>query len=91
MEKKIIKTGVYALIVSFLLMIVGFKREYEIVDADGVSVNEVIAYSDFFFTIFRYSIIISMVAMYLAFFVLLLQKKTVRIMEVIKESKVEWK
>lgn len=91
MEKKIIKTGVYTLIVSFLLMIVGFKREYEIVDADGVSVIEVIAYSDFFFTIFQYSIIISMVAMYLAFVVLLLQKKTIRIMEVIKESKVEWK
>jgi hypothetical protein len=83
-EKKIVKTGVYSLVVSFLLMTVGFKKDMETVDVDGVSVVQAIAYSDFFFAIFRYSIIISMVAMYLAFFVLLIQKKTDRIVNIIK-------
>lgn len=62
MEKTLVKTGVYTFIITVMTLVVFMKREISTTDFDGYSSYEVIPYAEYFFTIFRYSIIVSVVA-----------------------------
>ncbi|SEM43333.1 hypothetical protein SAMN04487786_1781 [Paenisporosarcina quisquiliarum] len=56
------KTGIYSLILSFFLLIVFMKREESTTDFEGMTSSVVTPYPEFFFHTFRYSIIISIIA-----------------------------
>ncbi|MCM3217733.1 hypothetical protein M3612_25010 [Niallia taxi] len=62
MEKKLVKTGIYTFIVSFCLLVIFKNREISETDEEGwTSVTE-IPYSEHFFAILQFSIIISFIA-----------------------------
>jgi uncharacterized membrane protein len=65
-EKILVKTGIYSFIVSFFLFVVFFKRERNI-GFEEETIYEVTPLPEFFFQIFRYSVIISMLAVVAAF------------------------
>ncbi|WP_163143920.1 MULTISPECIES: hypothetical protein [Bacillaceae] len=62
MEKIIVKTGVYSFIVSFFLLVAFMKRIESTTDVDGMTSSVITPYPEFFFTIFRYSVITSIIA-----------------------------
>ncbi|MED4036213.1 hypothetical protein ACQRXC_21465 (plasmid) [Niallia taxi] len=62
MEKILVKTGIYSFIVSFFLLVIFKKREISDIDEEGWTSYTEIPYSEYFFTIFRYSVIISLFA-----------------------------
>ncbi|TRZ40549.1 hypothetical protein CEQ21_06505 [Niallia circulans] len=62
MEKILVKTGIYSFIVSFFLLVIFKKREISDIDEEGWTSYTEIPYSEYFFTIFRYSVIISLCA-----------------------------
>jgi hypothetical protein len=62
MEKIIVKTGIYSFIVSFFLLVAFKKRIESTTDVDGMTSNVITPYPEFFFTIFRYSVIASIIA-----------------------------
>jgi hypothetical protein len=66
-EKILVKTGVYSIIVSFFLFVTFFKREKMTTDFEGMSSIEVTPFPQYFFQIFRYSVIISIIAVVVAF------------------------
>ena len=75
MEKILVKTGIYSLIVFFFLLVVFMKREESTTDFEGMTSFVVTPYPEFFFRIFRYSIITSIIAVVLACAYLLSNKK----------------
>ncbi|MEI2403350.1 hypothetical protein [Niallia taxi] len=62
MEKILVKTGIYSFIVSFFLLVIFKKREISDIEEEGWTSYTEIPYSEYFFTIFRYSIITSLFA-----------------------------
>ncbi|MGS2778679.1 hypothetical protein ACVBAX_15030 [Robertmurraya sp. GLU-23] len=65
MEKILVKTGIYSFIGSFFLLIIFMKREQDTIDVDGMTSFTVTPYPEFFFTILRYSVISSVIAVVL--------------------------
>jgi hypothetical protein len=65
-EKILVKTGIYSFIVSFFLFVVFFKRERNI-GFEEETIYEITPFPEFFFQIFRYSVIISIIAVAAAF------------------------
>lgn len=66
MEKILVKTGIYSFIISFFLFVVFFKRERNI-GFEEDTIYEITPLPEFFFQIFRYSVITSIIAMVAAF------------------------
>jgi len=62
MEKILVKTGIYSFIVSFFLLVVFTKKEESTTDVEGMTSFVITPYPEFFFHIFRYSIITSIIA-----------------------------
>ncbi len=60
------KTGVYSFIVSFFLLVAFMKRIASTTDVDGMTSSVITPYPEFFFTIFRYSVITSIIAVIIA-------------------------
>ncbi|MGV2941885.1 hypothetical protein AB5I83_19950 [Mesobacillus sp. LC4] len=75
MEKIIVKTGIYSFIVPFFLLIAFMKRENSTIDAEGYTSSVVTPFTEFFFNIFRYSVIASLIAVVIAFAYLISEKK----------------
>lgn len=75
MEKILVKTGIYSFIVPFFLLVVFMKREESTTDAEGLSSSVITPYSEFFFNIFRYSVITSLLAVTIALVYLISEKK----------------
>ncbi|UOQ83535.1 hypothetical protein [Gracilibacillus salinarum] len=69
MEKRIVKTGIYTFIVSFFLLFALKPRSWNTTDVNGMTSSVIIPYPEFFFTITRYSIIISIVAIIVMYFI----------------------
>ncbi|REB07078.1 hypothetical protein DVB69_09470 [Sporosarcina sp. BI001-red] len=69
MEKFLLKTGIYSFTISFLLLFVVIPREKYTTDLNGMSSIEGTSYPDFFFNLARYSIIISIIAVVVMYFV----------------------
>ncbi|WP_153732119.1 hypothetical protein [Sporosarcina obsidiansis] len=74
MERKIVKSAIYSLIGSFLLLFAVMPREKSITDFDGMSSIEIIPYSDFFFMIALYSVRITLGVLILSGFVYFAQE-----------------
>ncbi|WP_175987400.1 hypothetical protein [Bacillus sp. Marseille-Q1617] len=66
MEKLLVKTGIYSFIISFSLFVVFLKRERNI-GFEEETIYEITPFPEFFFRIFRYSVIISIIAAVVAF------------------------
>ncbi|WP_432355604.1 hypothetical protein [Sporosarcina sp. A2] len=75
MEKFLLKTGIYSFTISFLLLFVVISREKYTTDLNGMSSIEGTSYPDFFFNLARYSIIISIIAVVVIYFVKFKNKK----------------
>ncbi|KON90143.1 hypothetical protein AF332_27305 [Sporosarcina globispora] len=75
MEKIIVKTGIYSFIVSFFLLVAFMKRIESITDVEGMTSSIVTPYPEFFFNIFRYSAITSIIAVIIAIAYLFSMKK----------------
>lgn len=75
MEKIIVKTGIYSFIVSFFLLVAFMKRIESTTDVDGMTSSVITPFPEFFFTIFRYSVITSIVAVLIAIAYLVSMKK----------------
>jgi hypothetical protein len=66
-EKILVKTGIYSFIVSFFLFIAFIKREKTTTDVEEMSSFEVTPFPEYFFKLFRYSVILSIIAVVAAF------------------------
>ncbi|ETT80743.1 hypothetical protein MKZ08_13080 [Viridibacillus sp. FSL R5-0477] len=75
MEKILVKTGIYSFVVSFFLLVVFMKIEESTTDVEGMTSFVVTPYPEFFFNIFRYSIITSIIAVLLVCVYILSNKK----------------
>lgn len=75
MEKIIVKTGIYSFIVTFFLLVAFMKRIESTTDVDGMTSSVITPFSEFFFTIFRYSVITSIIAVLIAIAYLVSMKK----------------
>ncbi|MEK4084489.1 hypothetical protein [Psychrobacillus sp. FSL K6-1415] len=75
MEKILVKTGIYSLVLSFFLLVVFMKREESTTDFEGMTSYVVTPYSEFFFHIFRYSIITSIIAVIFVWLYILSKKE----------------
>jgi len=75
MEKILVKTGIYSFIVSFFLLVVFMKKEESTTDTEGMTSFVITPYPEFFFHIFRYSIITSIIAVIFVCAYLLSSKK----------------
>ena len=75
MEKILVKTGIYSLVLSFFLLVVFMKREESTTDFEGMTSFVVTPYPEFFFQIFRYSIITSIIAVIFVWLYILLNKE----------------
>ena len=62
MEKFLLRIGIYSLTISFLLLFVLIPREKYTMVVNGMGSIESTSYSDFFFNLARYSILISILA-----------------------------
>lgn len=68
MERTLVKTAIYSFITSFSLMIVLIQRVRSTTDANGMVSSEETPYTEFFFMILKYSIIITFIMVILMFF-----------------------
>ena len=75
MEKILVKTGIYSLVLSFFLFVVFMKREESTTDFEGMTSFVVTPYPELFFQIFRYSIITSIIAVIFVLLYILLNKE----------------
>ena len=75
MEKILVKTGIYSLVLSFFLFVVFMKREVSTTDFEGMTSFVVTPYPEFFFQIIRYSIITSIIAVICVLLYILLNKE----------------
>ncbi|MEK5216793.1 hypothetical protein [Psychrobacillus sp. FSL H8-0487] len=75
MEKILVKTGIYSLVLSFFLFVVFMKREVRTTDFEGMTSFVVTPYPEFFFQIIRYSIITSIIAVICVLLYILLNKE----------------
>jgi hypothetical protein len=75
MEKILVKTGIYSLVLSFFLFVVFMKREESTTDFEGMTSFVVTPYPEYFFQIFRYSIITSIIAVIFVLLYILLNKE----------------
>ncbi|MCM3245228.1 hypothetical protein NX029_16030 [Cytobacillus firmus] len=69
------KTGIYSFIVSFFLLVAFMKRIESTTDVDGMTSSVITPFPEFFFTIFRYSVITSIIAVLIAIAYLVSMKK----------------
>jgi hypothetical protein len=76
MEKIIVKTGIYSFISTFFLLVAFMKRVETTTDVDGMTSSIVTPYAEFFFTIFRYSVITSIIAVIIAISYLYFKRKS---------------
>jgi hypothetical protein len=70
-----VKIGIYSLFISFFLLVVFMKREEYTTDFEGMTSFVVTPYPEFFFHIFRYSIITSIIAVMFVWLYILLNKE----------------
>ncbi|OMC77714.1 hypothetical protein [Viridibacillus sp. FSL H8-0123] len=75
MEKILVKTGVYSFVVTFFILVAFMQIEESTNDVEGMTSFVVIPYPEFFFHIFRYSIITSIIAVILGCVYILSNKK----------------
>jgi hypothetical protein len=75
MEKILVKTGVYSFIIPFFIFVAFTKRKEEVINYEGYNSTTVTPYAEYFFTIFRYSVIASLIAVGVAFAYLMSEKK----------------
>ncbi|MEN8702291.1 hypothetical protein [Bacillus infantis] len=75
MEKILVKTGVYSFIIPFFILVAFTKREDEVTNYEEYTSTIVTPYAEYFFTIFRYSVIASLIAVGVAFAYLMSEKK----------------
>ncbi|MBT2638597.1 hypothetical protein [Bacillus sp. ISL-39] len=75
MERILVKTGIYSFIVPLFLLVAFMKREESTTDAEGFTSSVVTPYPEFFFNIFRYSVITSLIAVIIVFAYLISEKK----------------
>ena len=61
MERTLVKTAIYSFIISFSLLLVLIPRETYTTDLNGMTSLEGTPYSEFFFMILKYSIIITFI------------------------------
>ncbi|MCA1054033.1 hypothetical protein LCM10_03455 [Rossellomorea aquimaris] len=66
MEKVIVKTGTYTFILSFFLFVIFMNREEPFEVGDGGMSSFVTPYPDFFFQIFKFSAITTVIAIIIA-------------------------
>lgn len=66
MEKILVKIGIYSFVTSFFLLIIFLQRENETVDGDGMTSTFYTPFPEYFFTIFRYSVIASVLSVIVA-------------------------
>lgn len=76
MEKHLLKTAIYSFTISFLLLFVVLPREKYTTVLNGISSIEGISYSDFFFNVVRYSIMISIITVIVGVLYFVQFKKT---------------
>lgn len=69
MEKFLVKTGIYSFVISFLLLFILIPREESTTDLNGMSSFTETSYTDFFFNLARYSVIISIISVVVVYFV----------------------
>ena len=74
LEKTLVKTGLYSLVISFLILFAGVSRMKSTTDVNGMTSVVEITYPDFFFMISRYSITISFIIV-ICVFVIMQYKK----------------
>ncbi|MEK5530262.1 hypothetical protein BK128_20675 [Viridibacillus sp. FSL H7-0596] len=75
MEKILVKTGVYSFVVTFFILVAFMQIEESTNDVEGMTSFVVTPYPEFFFHIFRYSIITSIIAVILGCVYILSNKK----------------
>jgi hypothetical protein len=75
MEKILVKTGIYSFIIPFFILVAFTKREDEVINYEGYTSTAVTPYAEYFFSIFRYSVIASLLAVGVAFAYLMSEKK----------------
>ncbi|ETT80594.1 hypothetical protein MKZ08_12930 [Viridibacillus sp. FSL R5-0477] len=75
MEKILVKTGVYSFVVTFFILVAFMQIEESTTDVEGMTSFVVTPYPEFFFHIFRYSIITSIIAVILGCVYILSNKK----------------
>lgn len=75
MEKILVKTGIYSFVVTFFILVAFMQIEESTTDVEGMTSFVVTPYPEFFFNIFRYSIITSIIAVILVCVYLLSNKK----------------
>ncbi|MFE6169368.1 hypothetical protein ACFVP8_16090 [Viridibacillus arvi] len=75
MEKILVKTGVYSFVVTFFILVAFMQIEESTSDVEGMTSFVVTPYPEFFFHIFRYSIITSIIAVILVCVYILSNKK----------------
>lgn len=61
MERTLVKTAIYSFIISFSLLLVSIPRERYTTDLNGMTSVEGTPYSEFFFMVLKYSIIITFI------------------------------
>jgi len=75
MEKILVKTGIYSFVVTFFILVAFMQIEESTTDVEGMTSFVVTPYPEFFFNIFRYSIITSIIAVILVCVYILSNKK----------------
>ncbi|MBK3496468.1 hypothetical protein JFL43_16700 [Viridibacillus sp. YIM B01967] len=75
MEKILVKTGIYSFVVTFFILVAFMQIEESTTDVEGMTSFVVTPYPEFFFHIFRYSIITSIIAVILVCVYILSNKK----------------
>lgn len=61
MERTLVKTAIYSFFISFSLLLVSIPRERSTTDLNGMSSVTGTPYSEFFFMILKYSIVITFI------------------------------
>ncbi len=75
MEKILVKTGIYSFVIPFFILVAFMKRVDERTNLEGYTSTIETPYAEYFFTIFRYSVIASLIAVGVAFAYLMSEKK----------------
>ncbi len=74
MERILVKTGIYSFIVSFCLLVIFKSQKLSETDEEGWTSFTEIPFPEYFFTIFRYSIITCFITVLFVLLYLLVNK-----------------
>lgn len=77
MERFLVKTGIYSFVVSFSLLFTFFPRQRSTTDVNGMTSFLEISYPDYFFNITRWSIMVSLLAIIIMYFIFRFKKKKI--------------